>query len=70
MTFAFSAQNSNARWLSGMIQILVCALTIIWKPLRRLPLQKVLSLRGVDVFSPKETFRLAAREGLISNLKG
>ncbi|CAG8574249.1 13002_t:CDS:10, partial [Ambispora leptoticha] len=27
------------------------------------------AFEGVDVFSPKETFRLAAREGLISNLK-
>ncbi|CAG8513989.1 11725_t:CDS:2 [Racocetra fulgida] len=31
---------------------------------------EVLNLRGIDVFSPRETFRLAAREGLISNLKG
>jgi len=51
--------------IAGTIQAFEVCYELAWKTL-----QKVLSLRGVDVFSPKETFRLAAREGLISNLKG
>lgn len=50
--------------IAGTIQAFEVCYELAWKTL-----QKVLSLRGVDVFSPKETFRLAAREGLISNLK-
>ncbi|KLL04807.1 MAG: nucleotidyltransferase substrate binding protein [Mycoplasmataceae bacterium RV_VA103A] len=51
--------------IAGTIQAFEVCYELAWKTL-----QKVLNLRGIDVFSPRETFRLAAREGLISNLKG
>ena len=50
--------------IAGTIQAFEVCYELAWKTL-----QKVLNLRGIEVFSPRETFRLAAREGLISNLK-
>jgi len=50
--------------IAGTIQAFEVCYELAWKILK-----KVLNIRGVDVFSPKETFRLAAREGLIINLK-
>ena len=51
--------------IAGTIQAFEVCYELAWKTLK-----KILNLRGIEVFSPKETFRLAAREGLISNLKG
>ncbi len=46
----------------GAIQRFEYVLELTWKSVKR-----VLGARGVDVASPKETFRLAAREALIAD---
>lgn len=50
--------------IAGTIQAFEVCYELAWKTL-----QKVLNLRGIDVFSPRETFRLAAREALIASPK-
>ena len=50
--------------VAGTIQAFEVCYELSWKTLK-----KVLNLRGINVFSPRETFRLAARELLITNLK-
>ncbi|RHZ35259.1 HI0074 family nucleotidyltransferase substrate-binding subunit [endosymbiont GvMRE of Glomus versiforme] len=50
--------------IAGTIQAFEVCYELAWKTLK-----KVLNLRGIDVFSPRETFRLAAREALIANPK-
>jgi len=50
--------------IAGTIQAFEVCYELSWKTLK-----KILNIRGVEVFSPKETFRLAAREKLIINIK-
>lgn len=45
---------------AGAIQAFEFCYELAWKTMKR-----ILSERGVEVFSPKQTFRLAAKEGFI-----
>lgn len=47
--------------IAGVIQAFEFCYELAWKTMKR-----ILLIRGVDVFSPKQTFRAAAMEGLIS----
>ena len=50
--------------IAGTIQAFEVCYDITWKTLK-----KVLHTQGIEVFNPRDTFRLAAQEGLITNLK-
>ena len=50
--------------VAGAIQAFEVCYELTWKTLK-----KVLNFQGIEVFNPRDTFRLAAREGLISNPK-
>ena len=47
--------------IAGAIQAFEVCFELAWKTCK-----KVLSLRGIDVYTPKEVFRIAGLEGLIS----
>jgi nucleotidyltransferase substrate binding protein (TIGR01987 family) len=50
--------------IAGTIQAFEVCYELTWKTLK-----KVLNFRGIETFSPRETFRLAVREGLIISLE-
>jgi len=50
--------------VAGAIQAFEVCYDITWKNLK-----KVLNFQGIEVFNPRDTFRLAAQEGLITNPK-
>ena len=49
---------------AGTIQAFEFCYELTWKTMKR-----ILKKRGIDVLSPRETFRIAAKEGLIADTK-
>ncbi len=47
---------------TGAIQRFEFTYELAWKTMKR-----ILAVRGIEVFSPKQTFRISAQEGLIKN---
>lgn len=58
------AQEKNEFTRNSSIQCFEFTLELIWKTLKR-----VLDKKGVNVTSPRDVFRLAARENLLSDPK-
>lgn len=59
---ALNQSEKNELEEMGGIQAFEMAYELSWKTMK-----KILGFKGVEVYSPKETFRKAAAEGLIEN---
>lgn len=59
---AFSVNHKTEQEKAGIIQAFKCCFELSWKIIKRL-----LQERGKTVNSPRETFRMAALEGFISD---